>query len=118
MKNLKEVALELIRQPQLAQSFKKRLSNIFFPANIALIKFPLVEFEIVDDRISSAMVLSCWKLDAVLDKLHEECPPTQGCYWKYASHMVHPHRTPYKYIYFTLQEGDYEKEKSRTFTEM
>lgn len=117
-KNLKQIALELIHQPNLAQNFKKRLSNIFWPANVALIKDPLIEFEIIDDRISSTMVLSCWKLDAILEKLHEECPPTQGCHWKYTSHMVHPHRESYKYIYFTLEEGEYEKEKSQTFTKV
>ena len=120
MKNnrLKQIALELIHQPNLAEAFKRRLADIFFPANVALIKYPLSEFELIDDTMETCVVLTCWKLESVLDKIHEDLPPTPEFHWKFNGFVLHPDRDDYRYIYFKMEEGDYERETSGKVTGM
>jgi len=116
--NLRKIAKEIIRDNSVCQSFRKKVADIFFPSNVAIIKWPVAEFELIDDKMDTCMVLSCWKLGAILDKIHQDIPPTPGYHWKYMSSMVHPHRTEYNYIYFNMMEGDYERKESAVVTKL
>ena len=71
-------------------------------SNIALIKPPLQEFEVVMDSIDMVVVLTCWKLISVREKLEELFPSPDGMRWVFHSKLQHPDNDNYYYIWHTL----------------
>ena len=73
-------------------------------SNVISVKNPLQEFEILHDDIDLVVVLTCWKLDAIIDKLNTECPPPVNHYWKFWQKLQHSENKSYNYVWLKARE--------------
>ena len=116
--NLRRIAKEIIFDMSIAKSIRDKICDIFFPANVMLIKAPLAEYDVVHDQTDRIIVLSCRKLNAVLDRAHETHPLPEEYHWQFVGSTGHPDRKEYRYMTFEMREGKDERKESGTITRM